>query len=212
MKGLLLLSGGFDSVVAGFLLKDKMDLIAIHFSHQPFTDEKAEQKAAALGKMLGVEKFLIAKAGNAFSELAKNCNQKLYFVLSKRMMYRVAEQIAKKEGCDALITGENLGQVSSQVLDNLKNLDNAVQMQVLRPLVCYDKTEIINLARKFETYETSCGPEVCDILGPKHPATTSEITRIKEQEEKVNIDQLMDEIVNSITSEVEEGESDLKTC
>src|SRR3989338_7880832 len=107
MKALLLLSGGYNSVVAGFLMKKKgVGLLAIHFSYEPFTDNKAELKAKKLAEMLKVKKFFVAKAGNAFAELTKHCDHKLYFVLSKRLMYKVSEEVAKKEGCQILVTGE----------------------------------------------------------------------------------------------------------
>ena len=108
-------------VVAGFLMKRKnVELFAIHFSHEPFTDKKAEEKARKLAVLLGVKKFFVGRAGEVFAELARNAKHSLYFVLSKRMMYKVAEKIAEREHCTFLVTGENLGQVSSQILSNLK--------------------------------------------------------------------------------------------
>ncbi len=202
MKALLLLSGGFDSVVAGFLMKKKgLELLAIHFSHEPFTDNKAELKTKKLAAILNIQTLFVAKAGEAFGELTKSCNHKLYFVLSKRLMYKVADTIAKKEHCTFLITGENIGQVSSQVLSNLQNIDRASSLPVLRPLLCFDKEEIIHLARTFGTYETSCGPEICDILGPKHPATHSKNSEIILQESKLDTEALIHSILAKIKKE-----------
>lgn len=198
MKALLLLSGGIDSPVAGFLMKKKnVELTAIHFSHEPFTDNQAELKARELAKKLDIKKLFVAKAGASFAELTKHCDHRLYFVLSKRLMYKVSEVIAKREGCNVLVTGENLGQVSSQVISNLENIDKASSLQVLRPLLCYDKVEIIELARKFDTYDTSCGPEVCDILGPKHPATYSKTEQVLREESRLTED-LVEQVLKNM--------------
>ncbi len=196
MNGLLLLSGGFDSVVAGFLMKERgVKLKAIHFSHEPITDNKAEIKSRELAKLLGIEKVFVIKAGNAFAELTRNCDHRLYFILSKRLMYKVSERLARQENCEVLITGENLGQVSSQILSNLENIDAAIEMQVLRPLLCFDKVEIINLAKKIGSYDISCGPEVCDILGPKHPATSSKREQVEGEEKKLDVSTLVEGLV-----------------
>lgn len=186
MKALLLISGGFDSPVAGYLMQQKgAEIIAVHFSYEPFTDNGPEIKSKRACDMLGFEKFIVVNISKECEQIAKNCNHKLYFVLTKRLMLRKAEEIAKKESCDFLITGENLAQVSSQTLSNLRSITDAVKIQVIRPLLTYDKEEIIKIARDIGTYEISIGPEVCDVLGPKHPATRSKLEEVKLEEEKL---------------------------
>ncbi len=188
MKGLLLISGGFDSPVAGYLMQQKgVEIIAVHFSYEPLTDNSPEIKSRKVSEILGFKKVIVVNISKECEQIAKVCNHRLYFVLTKRLMLKKAEEIAKKEGCNFLITGENLAQVSSQTLSNLRSITEAVKMQVLRPLLTYDKTEIINLAIKIGTYEISKGPEVCDILGPKHPATRSDLEEVKREEQKLQL-------------------------
>ena len=186
MKGLLLISGGFDSPVAGYLMNQKgVDIIAVHFSYEPFTDNSPEIKSRKACEILGFKKFIAVNISKECEKIAKNCNHKLYFVLTKRLMLKKAEEIARKEGCNFLVTGENLAQVSSQTLSNLKTITNAVKIPVIRPLLTFDKNEIINIAKEINTYEISKGPEVCDILGPKHPATRSNLDEVWIEEAKI---------------------------
>lgn len=174
MKGLLLLSGGIDSPVAGKLVQEQgVALEAVHFSLQPFVDARTEEKCVALARHLGLKELMIVPAGPAFAELTKKCDHKLYFVLSKRLMAQAASRLAAERGADVLVTGENLGQVSSQTLPNLATIDAAAALPVVRPLLGYDKSEIVDLARAYGTFETSKGPEVCDVLGPDRPLTRS---------------------------------------
>ena len=185
MRGLLLLSGGFDSPIAGYLMKKKgMDILAVHFSNIPFTDESPGVKSRKLAKKLGFS-FLAKDLAKGFSDIAKKCNIKYYFVLSKRLMFREAEKIAKKENCKFLITGENLGQVSSQTLSNLYVIDRAVKIPVIRPLIGLDKEEIIDICRNIGIYDLASGKECCDALGPDHPCTVSREEIILKEEEKL---------------------------
>lgn len=187
-KGLLLISGGFDSAVAGKMMLDRgMKVAAVHFSQEPFTDSSPEKKSRTLSAKLGFSPFVAVNLGQQFSELADKCNHRYYFVLAKRLMLRVASEIARKQGCDCLITGENLGQVSSQTLDNLSVIDAAATLPVLRPLLGMDKNEIINRCVKLGTFEISKGPELCGVLGPKNPATRSTREHIEKEETKVDI-------------------------
>lgn len=193
LKALLLLSGGFDSAVAGHCaLSSGIEVIAVHFSQEPFTDNAPEQKAIALSKKLGIRKLFVVPLGRPLEEIAKKCSQKYYFVLMKRMFLRVSEKIAKKEGCDFLLTGESLGQVSSQTLQNLSAIDSATGLRVVRPLLCLEKQEIIDLAKKIGTHDISVGKEQCDALGPKHPSTRSKIEGILEDEEKMDLEKLIE--------------------
>lgn len=192
-KALCLISGGYDSPVAAYLMKNKFELAAVHFSIEPFTDNKPEIKTRKLCKILGIRKLYVVKAGRIFAELVKKCDHRYYYVLSKRLMYKIAEGIAKKEKCKYLVTGEALGQVSSQTLDNLAVIDKAAKIIALRPLLAYNKEEIINIAKDIGTYETSTGPEVCDRLGPKNPKTRCDEKRIKKEEKKAGINKLVEE-------------------
>src|SRR3989344_6079113 len=170
MKGLLLISGGFDSAVAGYLMQQKgVEVHAVHFSYEPFTDNSPEIKSKATSDLLNFKSFTVINIKKEVEEIAKKCNHRLYFILSKRLMMKKAEELAKKLGCEFLISGESLAQVSSQTLTNLNSITDAVKMQILRPLLTYEKTEILSLARKIGTNDISIGPEVCDILGPKNP-------------------------------------------
>ena len=198
--GLLLLSGGFDSPVAGHLMRTNrgMDVLAIHFSLEPVTDDASTHKAAKLAAMLGFRTLVVVRAGDAFKEIVKRTRHKLYFVLSKRLMMRVASEVARREGCAWLITGESLGQVSSQTLANLRAIDLAATVPVLRPLLAFDKQEIIDRARAIGTYEISVGPELCDVLGPEHPATQAKLGEVAAEEAKLDIDGLVGQVLSTL--------------
>ncbi len=200
MKGLLLLSGGIDSPVAGMIAKKKgIDLVAIHFSLEPFTDNTAEKKSIELAKIIGIKKLYVVKHGEIHAEIVKKINHKYYYIVTRRLMWRVAEKIAEKEKCNFLITGENLGQVGSQTLDNLTVIDKAVRIKILRPILSNDKNETVEMAKKLGTYELSCGPEMCSVLGPKHPATGSTTEIIEHEEKKLDLQRLLKESMENMT-------------
>ena len=162
MKALLLLSGGIDSPVAGYLMQKKgYSIVPLHFSSEPITDDASTKKCLELSKKLGFEKMITVKIGKLLAELVNKCNHRLYYVLQRRMMLRIAEKVAKEHNCDSLITGDNLGQVGSQTLSNMVNITKAVSMPVHRPLLGFDKLEIIRVAEKIGTFELSKGPEIC---------------------------------------------------
>jgi thiamine biosynthesis protein ThiI len=193
MKGLLLLSGGFDSPVGGALIKKKgVAIVAIHFSGQPFINDQAEKKSIKLAKLIGCEKIIIFPFGKILGEIVRSCKHRFYFIISKRIMFKVAEKIAKMQKFDFLITGDNLGQVGSQTLTNLCLVNSSINMIILQPLLSFDKQEIIDSAKTIGTYETSCGPEMCSVLGPKHPATAAKKESIEKEEQKLNIDEMLD--------------------
>jgi len=198
--GLLLLSGGFDSPVAGHLMRtvQGMEVAAIHFSLEPVTDDASVRKAGQLAAHLGLRRLYVVRAGDAFKALVKNCRHKLYFVLSKRLMMRVASELARREGYRVLITGESLGQVSSQTLPNLAVIDRAATVPVLRPLVAFDKQEIIDRAKAIGTYEISVGPELCDVLGPPHPATAARLDDVATEEANVDLGGLVASVLATL--------------
>ena len=193
-KALLLLSGGIDSPVAGHLMAGRgLDVLAVHFSLEPITDDAAAVKSRKLAEKLGLSRLFVVTVGAAFAEIANACDRRLYFVISKRLMVRIAEGIAQREGCGYLITGESLGQVSSQTLQNLRAIDAASTMVVLRPLIGFDKEETVRVAREIGTYEISEGPEICDLLGPAHPATRASLQQVLAEEANLDIDRLVRE-------------------
>lgn len=191
-KAILLLSGGFDSPVAGRLMADQgFDVVAAHFSLEPITDAGSSVKSRKLVEILSIPTLYVVRVGEAFAEVAHACHRRFYFVLTKRLMVRLADAIADRESAEVLLTGENLGQVSSQTLMNLQAIDAVARHPVLRPLIGMDKQEIMDLAKRFGTYETSVGPEICDLLGPPRPATAARLEQIREEETKLDIDALV---------------------
>jgi tRNA uracil 4-sulfurtransferase len=194
-RGVLLLSGGFDSPVAGrWALDQGHSLDAVHYSMEPFTDDASVRKATELARILGLPRLTVVRLGDALSQIAKSTDSRCYFVLQKRLMYRIAERLGAPEA-RFLLTGENLGQVSSQTLQNLGAIDEAATLPVIRPLLGLDKEDIIFAAKEIGTYETSKGPEVCDVLGPKHPSTAVPLDRVRREEAKIDIGRLVDEAV-----------------
>ncbi|VVB54034.1 tRNA sulfurtransferase [uncultured archaeon] len=195
-KGLLLISGGVDSPVAGKILIDQgIKLTAVHFDLQPYTDDAPAKKCVQLARQLGINHLTIVPMGPAFAA-ASHVEHRLYFVLTKRMMIKAASDLAKKEGIPFLVTGENLGQVSSQTLTNLSVIDAASPIPVIRPLLAYDKEEIIDLSRKLGLFEVSSGPEVCDVLGPTHPKTRAKIRDVLREEETIMPQKHIDEALS----------------
>ncbi len=196
MKILLLLSGGIDSPVAGHLLKQQgAEIVALHFSMEPIVDDTAEKKSITIAEKLGFTPFYTVPFGTTLAHLASTCTHKYYFVIMRRIMYRVATQIVKRLQCDTFATGENLGQVGSQTLDNLAVIDRATDVLVLRPILCNDKVETIRVARDIGTFEISKGPEMCAVLGPKHPVTRAQLDRVLAEEQKLDMPKIVAELV-----------------
>ncbi len=178
-KVLLMLSGGIDSPVAAYeLMKRGLDVEAVHFASPPYTSENARQKVLDLAGMVSVYNQLrmrvhIVEFTDLQLEIYKAAGDPYAVTLMRRMMFRIAEQIAREEGCLALATGESVGQVASQTLESIACINEVISMPVLRPLICADKVDIIDLARKIGTYETSILPyeDCCTIFDPKNPVT-----------------------------------------
>lgn len=189
-KGLLLLSGGIDSPVAGHLAMKKAKIIALHFSSEKITGKESIAKSEKLCKALGIKKLIVVDISDQLVEIASKCKHAYYFVLMRRLMYRIAERIAKKERCDFIVTGESLAQVSSQTLKNLSAISFAAKMPIARPLLCLEKEETIKIAEHIGTFEISKGHEFCDALGPRHPITKASITRVLEEEAKLDLEKM----------------------
>jgi tRNA uracil 4-sulfurtransferase len=177
-RALLLLSGGIDSPVAGWLAaKRGLALDAVYFHSPPYVGEKSRDKVLALGKQLARWQALRSVTVVPFTDVQKRLRDtgpaELAVVLYRRMMMRIADAIADKLEASALVTGENLGQVASQTIENLTAIEAAARRVVLRPLVTYDKVETTALARRIGTYETSILPyeDCCSLFVPAHPAT-----------------------------------------
>jgi thiamine biosynthesis protein ThiI len=197
MKGLLLLSSGIDSPVAGKMMIDKgVEVIALHLKLHD--NESEEKKVIDLAKKIGVNKLFFADLKRAHDAYSEKCNPRFTCVFCKRMMLRIAEKLAENEKCDFLITGENMGQVASQTLDNMVVIQTVVKTKVLSPLLGFDKNETIKLARKFGTYEMSIQKSPgCPYL-PQHPATTSRLEKVEAEEAKLNINELVEESISSV--------------
>ena len=194
-KAIALLSGGIDSPVAIKIMQDKVEIIAVHFHQKPLTDEKEIEKVKELAKTLNLKKIYLIPFVDILKMLVDVCNHRNFFILSKIVMFKTAELVAMEEGAKHLITGENLAQVSSQTLSNLTTITKNLNLEILRPLLTFDKQEIINLAKKYNTYDISKGPEICNLLGPKHPATRSDLEIISKELEKIDLS-LLNESLN----------------
>ena len=201
-KALLLISGGIDSPVSAKLAQEKgYTLEAIHFSQEPFTDATPKLKSLALCKLLGLKKMIVINSGEEFKEIADKSYREYYFILIKRFMMRVSERIAKEKGIDYLITGESLGQVSSQTLSNLNTINQSTKIEILRPVLFMHKQQIIDLSKKYNFFETAKGPEMCDALASGTPRTQSTIEQLNIEEEKCKMNELIDSAVKKITIE-----------
>lgn len=197
MKAIALLSGGIDSPVAIHKLKDKLEIIAIHFHQMPLSSKEDIDKVKNLTKKLNIKKLYLVPFVNILKLLVEKCDHRNYFILQKIAMFKTAKIIAKKENAKFLITGENLAQVSSQTLSNLVSITKSIDFPILRPLLTYDKQEIINIAKEINTYEISKGPEICCLLGPKHPSTKSNPESIKDELESIDLNNKLQETLNN---------------
>ena len=184
-KAMLLLSGGIDSPVAAYMLaKRGVRVEAVHFFSPPYTSEKAKQKVLTLCEKLvpytGKIKLNIVNFTEIQKEQYQKCPENQTTILMRRTMMKIAERIAKKDKCQALITGESLGQVASQTIESLSVTGAAVSMPVFRPLIGLDKSEIIETAEKIDTFETSILPfeDCCTVFVPKHPVTKPKLDSI----------------------------------
>ncbi len=186
-EALLLLSGGIDSAVAGGMIKEKDHKVtAIHYTVKPATRGEEEEKCREIKQKIDLDRLIIRDIADDLIKISEEVNRRYYFVLSKRLMLRKAEKITEEKDIDFLVTGEAMSQVSSQTPWNLKVIDEAVEIPVIRPLIGMDKEEIIEKARELDTYEISTGPEICDVLGPEKPVTRTSVEKIKELEEKLS--------------------------
>ena len=192
-KGCLLISGGIDSPVAGYMIaKRGVSLCAVHFYSYPYTSERAKDKVLELAKIVGrycggMKVFIVP-----FTEIQlaidEKCREELSTVIMRRSMMRIAERVARKSGCSALITGESVGQVASQTMQAIYCTDEAADIPVFRPLIGMDKMEVVAIARKIGTFDTSILPyeDCCTVFTPKHPKTRPSLSELLEEEKKAD--------------------------
>ena len=199
-KGLLLLSGGIVSPVAGFMIaKRGVRLDAMHFESFPYTSERAREKVLALAEKLtaytGDIHVHIISVTKIQEVLRDTCEEDYFTLLLRRFMMRLSERTAEKFACDALITGESLGQVASQTMQALGVTNSVVSRPVFRPCIGMDKEEIIRISREIDTFETSILPyeDCCTVFTPRHPRTRPELWKVAREEEKVDVKALEDE-------------------
>lgn len=206
-KAMLLLSGGIDSPVAGYMAaKRGVTIDAVYFHAPPYTSERAKQKVVELAELVAGYTGPIALNIVNFTDIQlyiyEKCPHDELTIIMKRYMYRIAQTLAEKSGCLALVTGESIGQVSSQTLQSLAVINEVAKMPVIRPLVSFDKQEIIDISEQIGTYETSIQPfeDCCTTFVAKHPVTRPNPNVIRKSEEKVydKIDELITEALNNV--------------
>ncbi|MBS4030364.1 MAG: tRNA 4-thiouridine(8) synthase ThiI [Clostridiales bacterium] len=199
-KGLLLISGGIDSPVAGWMtMKRGVTLEALHFHSFPFTSERAKEKVVDLTRVLtgygGKILLHVAHFTEIQKELRLKCPEKLTVTLMRRMMFRIAERLAEQRGALALITGESLGQVASQTMESIHVIEHVTTIPVFRPLIGMDKEEIVNISRRIDTYDISIRPyeDCCTVFLPEFPVTRPRLADVEEAEKALDIEALVTE-------------------
>ena len=209
-KGMLLLSGGIDSPVAGHMIaKRGMTIEALHFHSYPYTNRQAREKVEELAHILagytgGLDLHVISVT-HIQEAIHKYCPAEMMITLLRRFMMRIAERLCRQTGAQCIVTGESLGQVASQTIEGMTSSGSVVhELPILRPLVGFDKTEIVERAREIGTFETSILPyeDCCTVFLPKHPLIRPDLAKVAEQEKKLDVEALVaealasDELVN----------------
>ncbi len=207
-RGLLLLSGGIDSPVAGCMMaKRGMDIEALHFESFPYTSERAREKVMTLAeemcRFVSRMHVHVISLTHVQEEIRDRCEEDYFTILLRIFMMRLAERVAREYNCHALITGESLGQVASQTLAAIEVTDSVVNMPVFRPCIGLDKNEIVIEARRYGTFDTSILPfeDCCTVFTPRHPKTKPRIEDVMRELEKLDVEALLDEAYASMTTE-----------
>jgi thiamine biosynthesis protein ThiI len=197
-KAMLLLSGGIDSPVAGYMvMKRGVEIEPVYFHSFPFTSDRAKEKVVDLCRVLaGYSDGICLHVVNftdVLKELAEKGPEDFLTIIMRRMMVRISQQLAQKSGAKALVTGESIGQVASQTLEALIATDEVADMPVFRPLIGFDKVEIIDFAHKIGTYDISIEPyaDCCTVFVPEHPKTRPSLSAVDDAEEGLDIDRLI---------------------
>lgn len=204
-KGLLMLSGGIDSPVAGYMaLKRGIRLDCLYFDSPPHTSIEAKNKVIALANILneysGNVRLLVVPFTKLQEAIYKNVPSEYNITIMRRMMYRIAEKVSLKNKCKVIINGESIGQVASQTLDSIGVINSVTNFPIIRPVSCLDKLEIIDIAKKINTYETSILPyeDCCTIFVPKHPVIHPELNKCLNYEKNFEFLTLIDECIENI--------------
>ena len=200
-KAMLLLSGGIDSPVAGYMVSKRgVSMNAVYFHAPPYTSERAKQKVVDLAKTIskytGRIKLFVVNFTDIQLYIYEKCPHDELTIIMRRYMMRIAERFAEEENCLGLVTGESIGQVASQTMHSLASTNEVCSMPVFRPLVAFDKKDIVDIAKKIDTYETSILPfeDCCTIFVAKHPVTKPNLKRIRNSEKRLeeSIDEMVD--------------------
>lgn len=215
-KGMLMLSGGIDSPVAGYLaLKRGVNIECLYFESPPHTSLNAKNKVLKLAEILndysGNIKVHVVPFTKIQEEIYKNIPGNYNITIMRRMMYRIAERFSKRRNCKIIINGESIGQVASQTLNSMVVINNVTNMPVIRPVACLDKLEIIEISKSINTYETSILPyeDCCTIFVPKHPIINPSLETALEYEKLINYEELIDECIKNIeTINIKKQEQD----
>ena len=208
-KGMLMISGGIDSPVAGFMMKKRgVKIEAIHFSSPPYTSDMAIYKVKTLLKSLAKVQGQIKFINIPFTELQLKiyevAGDKYAITLMRRMMYRLADIFAKRNNCQCIINGESIGQVASQTLESMGVINEVTNNVIIRPLAVFDKIDIIKIAKDIDTYETSILPyeDCCTIFDPKKPATKPRLQDCEKFEAMFDFNSMIEDAVNNATIEI----------
>lgn len=204
-KGLLMISGGIDSPVAGYMIaKRGMRIEAVHFHSYPYTSELAKEKVITLAKMVGEYSNGITLHIVKFTEIQEaiheKCPSEYMITLMRRFMMRISEIIAKNNGAQTIITGESLGQVASQTIESITSSNSVVKMPVLRPLIAFDKLDIIEISEKIGTFETSILPyeDCCTVFLPEHPIIKPKLENVEKLEQALDINELINKALETV--------------
>jgi len=204
-KGILMLSGGIDSPVAGYLaLKRGVRVEGVYFESPPHTSEAAKNKVKELARILtnysGYIKLHIVNFTHIQEEIYKNIPHEYLITIMRRMMYRITERLARKNNCKVIVNGESIGQVASQTLTSMSVINNVTNMPVIRPVACLDKLEIIDISKKINAYDTSILPyeDCCTIFVPEHPVINPTLDKCLEYEKLIDVDGLLKEVMDNI--------------
>lgn len=201
-KAMLLLSGGIDSPVAGYMISKRgVRLEAVYFHAPPYTSERAKQKVVDLGKYVskyaGPMKLHVINFTDIQLAIYEKCPHDELTIIMRRYMMRIAEMIARETGCLGLVTGESIGQVASQTMQSLISTNEVCELPVYRPLIAFDKQDIVDISEKIDTYETSILPfeDCCTIFVAKHPVTKPNVNVIRGHEK--NLEEVIDDLVKT---------------
>ena len=203
MKFVSLISSGIDSPVATYLLSKKTEnMILVHGDDRPFTDDREIENFINIARHLkekisGNVKAFIVPHGNALSSYKNNCANRFTCVFCKRMLVRYAEKIAERENAVAIIMGDSLGQVASQTLQNLRVVEQAVSLPILRPLIGFDKEDVIRIAKNIGTYDISILPSDGCTAVPSKPATRARLEDVLTEEKKIDVNKIVDQAIKN---------------